>query len=231
MHIVIKSDTCDTGPMSATPTGSLRATTIAGAIAAELRAEIAAGRILPGEKLRQNELANRFGTSTTPVREAIAILRHEGLVRHTPQRGATVFSPSAEELREQYAIRTALEALAARHAAANFQAEDAAPLQALIDEMSRCVDPDRYVELNHQFHMGLYRLSKMDQLVELIDNLRGSSNAYLLISAKATAPSPQLDKEHSEILEACKAGDLQKADSAIRRHLGASARNIIEAIP
>ncbi|MFK0009625.1 GntR family transcriptional regulator [Paenarthrobacter sp. NPDC090520] len=214
-----------------TVTGQLRSTTIAGAIAAELRAEIAAGRIAPGEKLRQNELAARFGVSTTPVREAIAILRHEGLVRHSPQRGATVFAPSVAELREQYAIRTELEALAVRHAAGNFHENDAAPLQAIIDEMTQCTDPDRYVELNHQFHMGLYRLSGMEQLVELIDNLRGSSSAYLQIYATTSSPSPQLDDEHSRILEACKAGDAAAADKAIREHLQTSVQSILSTLP
>ncbi|MFJ4264807.1 GntR family transcriptional regulator [Paenarthrobacter nicotinovorans] len=210
---------------------SLPVTTIAEAIAAALRADIAAGQIPPGQKLRQNELASRFGVSTTPVREAIAILRHEGLVRHTPQRGATVFVPSAKEVLEQYAIRTELEALAVRHAATNFQPADAEPLQAVLDEMADCTDPNRYVELNHSFHMDLYRISNMNQLLELIENLRKSSNAYLQISATASSPSKKLDDEHAHILQACIDRDPSKADQALRQHLTASAEQIIAAFP
>ena len=81
------------------------------------------------------EIARALGVSTTPVREALATLQREGLVRLHPQRGAVVFLPSVDDLREHYEIRAALEALAAAKAAERFEPAWAPPLEVLLDEM------------------------------------------------------------------------------------------------
>src|SRR3954454_15955157 len=85
--------------------------TVAGQVAEHLKAEILAGERAPGSRLPQVEIARALGVSTTPVREALATLQTEGLVRLHPQRGAVVFLPSVGDLREHYEIRGALEAL------------------------------------------------------------------------------------------------------------------------
>src|SRR5919108_1006681 len=82
--------------------------TIAGQVAERLKAEILAGDREPGSRLRQVEIARALGVSTTPVREALASLQREGLVRLHPQRGAVVFVPTVADLREHYEIRAAL---------------------------------------------------------------------------------------------------------------------------
>ncbi len=95
--------------------------TISGAVAARLRQEIVAGELPAGQRLRQVEIARRLGVSTTPVREALAALQREGLVALHPQRGAVVFLPSVDDLREHYEIRIALEELAVGKAAERFE--------------------------------------------------------------------------------------------------------------
>jgi DNA-binding GntR family transcriptional regulator len=202
--------------------------TIARAIASALRSDITAGRLQSGERLRQNAIAERFNVSTTPVREAFAILQHEGLVQMHPQRGAMVFVPSVEDLHEHYAIRAALETLAIEMAAANFKPSDAPPLRDILDEMASCTDAARYVELNHRFHMGLYRLSKLNRLVELISGLRHASDAYLQIYAAEGVPSKRLDREHREILAACRARDPERAARAIRHHLKQTVEHVTD---
>src|SRR5918998_2869067 len=109
--------------------------TIAGRVAERLKAEILAGERPPGARLRQVEIARAYGVSTTPVREALATLQRQGLVRLHPQRGAVVFLPSVDDLREHYEIRAALESLAAARAAERFEPAWAPPLEALLDEM------------------------------------------------------------------------------------------------
>src|SRR3954469_13537316 len=109
--------------------------TIAGQVAERLKAEILAGERPGGAKLRQVEIAQSFGVSTTPVREALATLQREGLVRLHPQRGAVVFLPSVDDLRHHYEIRAALEALAAAKAAERFEPEWRMPLERMLDEM------------------------------------------------------------------------------------------------
>jgi DNA-binding GntR family transcriptional regulator len=193
--------------------------TIAEAIAAALRTDIASGRLAAGTRLLQVELARRFGVSTTPVREAFGILQREGLVRSHPQRGATVFVASVDDLEEHYEIRAALESLAAEKAARNFKPTDAPPLHEILEEMRACGDPERYVELNHRFHTSLYRLSRRERLIDLIAGLRNASAAYLQIYAAEVVPSERLDREHREILAAGEARDPKRAARAMRHHL------------
>jgi DNA-binding GntR family transcriptional regulator len=204
------------------------ARTTAAAIAAAVRADIVAGRLGPGEKLRQVELARRYGVSTTPVREAFGLLQHQGLVRLDPQRGATVFVPSIEDLEEHYEIRIALECLAAERAALNFQPRDAAPLQALIAEMRGCRDPEQYVDLNHRFHMAVYALSRRQHLMELIDQLRLASQAYLQLYADRVVASGDVEHEHDEILAAVEANDPVAASRATRDHLRLTVLNVTD---
>jgi DNA-binding GntR family transcriptional regulator len=85
--------------------------------------------------------------------------------------------------------------------------------------MRVCSDPERYVELNHRFHMSLYRLSGRERLIELISGLRNASAAYLQIYAAEGVPSERLDREHREILAACEARAPKRAARAMRHHL------------
>ncbi len=121
--------------------------TMAEQIAAALREEIVNGQLAAGTRLRQNEIAQRFGVSTTPVREAFGLLQSDGLVQIDPHRGVRVFLPAIQDLIEHYEIRMALEMLAAEKAAVHFQAQDAPPLIALLDEMLATNNAVRYVEL------------------------------------------------------------------------------------
>lgn len=200
--------------------------TTAEAISAAVRADIVAGRFASGEKLRQVHLARRFGVSTTPVREAFGILQHQGLVRMHPQRGATVFVPTVEDLEEHYEIRDALECLATARAAVNFRPEHSGPLRAALAEMHDCRDPELYVELNHRFHMSIYELSGRRRLVDLIDHLRVVTQAYVQIYAAQVVPSGQAEHEHDEILAACEANDPERAREATSRHLRLTVVNV-----
>jgi DNA-binding GntR family transcriptional regulator len=194
--------------------------TIAGQVAERLRAEIVAGELPAGSRLRQVEIARRYGVSTTPVREALATLQQEGLVRLHPQRGAVVFLPDVDDLREHYEIRAALEALAAAKAAERFQPEWAPPLRALLDEMRDGPPAARYIALNQRFHTELYAHSGCPKLVQMIAGLRDASSSYLHIyRAAEDFPVARLDAEHREILAACLARDPERAARAVREHL------------
>jgi DNA-binding GntR family transcriptional regulator len=196
------------------------ARTIAGAVAEQLRRAIVSGELANGHKLRQVELAQRFGVSTTPVREALAQLERDGLVRSLPQRGFVVFLPTVAELREHYEIRIALEELAAAKAAEGFSVDWAAPLESLLDEMRTGPPAERYLELNQQFHSRLYAHAGREQLAELIAGLRDASRAYLHIYRAADDfPVEVLDAEHRSILAACAARDPAAAAAATRAHL------------
>ena len=194
--------------------------TIAGQVAERLKAEILAGSRPAGARLRQVEIAQAYGVSTTPVREALATLQREGLVRAHPQRGAVVFLPSVEDLRHHYEIRAALESLAAAKAAERFEPAWASPLEAVLAEMRDGPGAARYLALNQQFHTALYERSGRPQLVEMIAALRDASSAYLHIyRAQSDFPVTRLDAEHHAILAACVERDPERAAAATRAHL------------
>lgn len=212
---------------STTPSGkgnthtTLTKFTIAEQIAAALRHEIITGQLAAGTKLPQIEVAQRFGVSTTPVREAFGLLQSDGLVQIDTHRGVTVFLPTVQDLIEHYKIRMALEMLAAEEAAERFRAEDAPPLIAILDEMYTTRDPAHYVACNQQFHLQLYRLGGSSRLLAMIEELRNASIAYnhLYAAADITTDTERLDKEHREILAACQANDPFRASNAVRHHI------------
>lgn len=193
--------------------------TIASSVAAALRVDIASGRLPAGTRLRQNDLARRFNVSTTPVREALGILERQGLARIDPQRGATVFVPSEDDLRQHYEIRIALETLAIAKAAERFTAADAERAAEVLEEMHTCRESMRYVRLNTEFHTRIYAVSGRARLVDMIAGLRAASDAYLQIYATTALPSARIEAEHREILAACEARDPERAAAAVAHHL------------
>jgi len=206
--------------------------TIAEQVAAALRREIATGQLAAGTRLRQVEIAQRFEVSTTPVREAFGLLQSEGLVQIDTHRGVTVFLPTIQDLVEHYEIRMALEMLAVEKAAEHFQAQDAPPLVAILDEMHATSDAVLYVERNQQFHLRLYSLSGRSRLITMIGELRNASNAYLHLYAAADVPrdAQRLDREHREILAACQASDPVRAANAVRHHLQQTVAHVMKVL-
>jgi DNA-binding GntR family transcriptional regulator len=203
------------------------ATTVQAAIA-RLRAEIYDGALPPGTRLRQSEIAARFGVSTTPVREALSALQAEGLVGIDPHRGAVVFKPGAEDVAESFEIRRALESLAVEKAIPNLDDAALARLQDLIDSMREASDYQRWEELNESFHRTLYQASGRPRLLELIASMRRASRFYIHLAVSAQLPNEGVDAEHQAILDACKERNVRKAKSAIERHIASTARMLME---
>lgn len=197
----------------------LRRRTTADTVAQMLRNEIQTGQLPPGTRLRQNEVAQRFGISTTPVREALAWLQAEGLVRIDPHRGALVFHPTVADVRESYEIRKVLEALAVEKATPRLSEDLVSELQALLETMKKEKDEVRWVEMNDRFHMRLYQASGMPRLCGMIANLRDASSTYIHMFAAHDLPAHRADVDHQEILDACAAGDVKRARKAIIAHV------------
>jgi DNA-binding GntR family transcriptional regulator len=110
-------------------------------LASTLRGQILSGAIPLGSRLRQEALAEEFGVSRTPVREALRKLQATGLVQLLPNRGAVVRGPSARDIREAYVVRAELEGLAAELAAGNINDRDLRRLRDAEQLFRRCVRP------------------------------------------------------------------------------------------
>jgi DNA-binding GntR family transcriptional regulator len=176
-------------------------------------------------------VAERFGVSTTPVREAFAQLAAEGLVRIDPHRGAVVFRPTAEDLLQYYEIREVLETLAVSHAAGELTPQLAKELGDLIERMRRTKDPRRWLQMNDEFHLKLYETARRPHLSSLIANLRDASNPYIYMFVASAKPTDEANAEHQQILDACVRGDARAAQRAVRDHLRHTARELAMHLP
>lgn len=193
--------------------------TVAHQVAAVLRDEILRAQAPPGARLRQEEIADRMGVSTTPVREAFRILEAEGLVRLDPGRGVLVFRPSIEEVRETYEIREALEMLAIRHAVETLTATEIEELEIILDELDRTSDRDEWIRLNNRYHDQMYAFASRPKLRSLIVSLRDSMAGYMHSAIHRAVESGRASREHRAILDACRLGDVEAAQDAVRAHL------------
>ena len=193
--------------------------TVSASVAASLREDIVSGQLESGTRLRQVELARRFGVSTRPCARPWRRCSPRGSSACIPSAAPSCSSPTVEGLREHYEIRAALEALAAERAAERFDPARGEQLAAMLDEMAAGPGVERYLELNLRFHSELYELAGRPRLVDMIETLRDASSAYLHIYAKVDFPSERLDAEHREILAACQEGDRERAAAAVRHHL------------
>jgi DNA-binding GntR family transcriptional regulator len=198
-----------------------RPETLAQTVANRLRDEIKRGGIPAGERLRQADVARRLGISTTPVREAFALLRREGVLTGDAHRGAVVFRPTLADLDETYEMRIALEALATKRAVPNMTSADIAALRAILEESERLApgDVENYLRVNAAFHSHLYDASRSPRLVSLIADLRDASMMYLRFLGADQSSADHGHAEHRAILAACEAGDAERAAAAVEDHL------------
>ena len=205
-----------------------RPATASRALADRLRQEIYSGRLAPGQRLRQTELATRFGVSTTPVREALSALKAEGLVDGDPHRGAVVFQPSLRDAQESLEIRTVLETLALEHAIPGFDEVRLSLLQSLIDRMRRASSYPEWSALNETFHSELYAPAGRPRLLELIATMRLASSYYIHLAVSDHLPNETADAQHQAILDACRRRDVDAAKTALRVHLERTTKLVLE---
>jgi len=197
-----------------------RPTTLTALVAERLRADILSEKLGPGQHLRQNDVANAYGVSSTPVREALAVLERDGLVVVHPHRGATIVEPTIEDLRELYEIRTRLECFAIELACAN-PAPDLGPIRAPLDQMAELDPEDRatYIALNSTFHEQMYALANRPRLERLITDLRDASAVYLTLLVEFTSDPAQSQRDHEAIFAGLSERDARRASSALAAHL------------
>ncbi|HZA20135.1 MAG TPA: GntR family transcriptional regulator [Actinomycetota bacterium] len=200
------------------------------AVSERLRAEIQRGDLKPGTRLRQGEVAARFGVSTTPVREAFALLQAQGLVRIDPHRGAIVFLPTAEDAQELYEIRIALETLAIGRAVKNLDREELDELRAILDEMREVGTAEGWSDLHNRFHMLLYNGSGLPRLAMTIANLRDASSSYINMFVALNKGMDVSNEGHKEILEACEERDTRRAKKAVAQHLRTSEASLVASL-
>jgi DNA-binding GntR family transcriptional regulator len=187
-----------------------------------LREAILSGQLLPNERIIEADLANSLGVGRTSLRTAVARLAQERLLERVPNRGARVRRISDREAAEMREVRSALECVAVRHAAAKATDEDIKRLQSIIAEMYASAqkhDFPAFTATNARFHGEILRISGHETAAHLIEVLR-SRNTRFQSSGLLTPPQPVFRYEqHRDIADAIAARDPDAAEAAMRLHL------------
>jgi DNA-binding GntR family transcriptional regulator len=188
-------------------------------VADALREAIVKGTLAPGVPLRQDALARHFAVSAIPVREALRQLESEGWAKVEMHKGATVAPLSAEEAREIYEIRAALESLAIACAIPVHTEATLSEAQELCEAARLEPDPALYVSRNEAFHMSLYAPAKRPQLLELIVTLHRRGERYLHLKLGLPEHKVVSDREHTALMRAVRRGDVATAQKLVSEHL------------
>ena len=189
-------------------------------VAALIRQLIITGELPAGGQLRQRDLAQRFGVSQTPVREALRRLESEGLAVGDAHRGFTVVEPDDGPVEENFQIRAALESLGASLAARKIDAGGIAALRDPNEAMRALADDDpRYADLNRDFHFTVYEHAGSPLLLSLMRLLWASLHG----GPQASRTHAESARQHDAIIDALSAGDAAAASARTHQHIMSAA--------
>jgi len=188
-------------------------------IADALRLAIVEGTLQPGMPLRQDAVARQFSVSAIPVREALRQLESEGWVRSETHKGATVSPLVADEAREIYEMRAALESLAIGLAILHHTDATLAEAAACLKAAAAEADETLYVAHNQAFHLSLYAPACRPRLMDLIQTLHRRGERYLRVKFDVPSRKALSDSEHAELLRAVQNRDVAQAQALVSAHL------------
>jgi DNA-binding GntR family transcriptional regulator len=184
-----------------------------------LREAILAGEFEAGAPLRQDEIAERFGTSRIPVREALRRLESEGLVSFLQNKGVVVKGLSVEDVLEMLEIRVALECRALKLAVPNMAFEDFEAAEKILAAYDKSTDQAAWGDLNWQFHWTLYVPCQRSKLLDMIETNYGHVNRYTRRQVSMATGKAKPQHDHVELLELCRQGKIVAAVALLERHI------------
>lgn len=213
--------------MTAQPTGELEATSLVELAVRRLRSEILSGELAPGERLVEEQLTRRFGTSRAPLREALRLLGQQGLVEHLPRRGVRVTELSGRDIDELFGLRDVLEQYALRTALGGNGPEPAAleRLREAVEEMERASAGARaaleQAAAHREFHLALISLAGHHHLLRVYEPVLLQLQLYMATNMRREAqvrPPQEGAQRHRRLYEAVRAGDVESALAELDHH-------------
>jgi DNA-binding GntR family transcriptional regulator len=189
---------------------------------ARLRTMITEGDLLPGSRIAERELCERFGISRTPLREALKVLASEGLVELLPHRGARVTSPSPDELRDAFEVVASLEALAGELAARRIDEAGLAQIEAAHLQMAehyRRGELAEYFACNQIIHESINRAAGNAQLTEVYALVSNRVRRARYMANHSPERWAEAMREHEAILDALRRRDGTACGALLRAHL------------
>jgi DNA-binding GntR family transcriptional regulator len=187
-----------------------------------VREAIIGAELEPGRQISENEIAEKLGVSRTPVREALARLRDDQLVRIVPQTGTFVSPISVAGVDDAQFLREALECAAVRLVAEHADADDVDGLRELIalqEDARDANDPDTFFTLDDAFHSTICELSGRPIAWTIVARANGHLNRVRRLSLAEPRYIAEMIVEHKVVVAAIAKGDPDEAETALRHHL------------
>lgn len=188
----------------------------------EIREAIRKGKLKPGDRLIETQLAEEMHISRFPIREALRYLEKEGLVETKPFKGTYVTQLTERDMEELYSLRSAIEAFAIRILIKHIDAEKIKKLESIFQSMqqaSKTEDLDKLISEDFRFHQTICELSDHRKLLEVWLTLENQLRVFLTIEKQLFGDSAEFVKSHIPILEAIQERKIRLAQKAIRDHL------------
>ena len=214
---------------------ALKHRTLSAAIVDQLRQSILDGTHKAGAQLRQDALGEAYGVSRIPVREALFQLEAEGLVRIVPQKGAIVAELSLDEIEinDVFDLRCILEPRMLAQSAPRFAAEDFARLDGIQTRFEGAIaarDVSEWGQLNADFHMALYVRAEQPRTQSIVASLLQTSDRYTRVQLSTTASMGRAETEHAELIELCRAGQIDNACRFLVKHIEAVRADLLRVV-
>jgi DNA-binding GntR family transcriptional regulator len=190
-------------------------------IANSLKEEILSGKFPPGVRIRQEDIAEQFGASRSPVREALRILEAEGLINLVAHTGAWISHLSLAECEEMYQLRERIEPLLLRLSIAHISDETILKLQELAGEMEATSDVEKFLKLDREFHLLSYSGAETVLVGEMVNRLWNTTQHYRRAYSQMMAASSfkPAHYEHHLLLSALKKRDADDAERILFGHI------------
>ncbi len=187
----------------------------------EIRHAVVAGDLAPGSRVRQEELAARFGASRLPVRDALRRLESEGLVTLVPNSGAWIAKIDLAECIETYKIRERLETLALSESVPRLTEGDVQALQQLATAIEETTEVEAFLRLDRDLHLLSYRRAEMPRLLGMIERFWNTTQHYRRAYFKLIERSGEwiIHAEHRLMMEAIRRRDAEEASRILQGHI------------
>lgn len=198
-----------------------------------LKESIIKGHLKPGERISEPELAERFGVSRTPVREALRQLESEGFLTVLPRKGATVSPITDKDVQEFYAIKSLLEGYAARLACERMTEKDIRRMEELNEQMrvfAEKEDVKHFFNCDNRFHDVFLKACGNDKLYNLVHSLVQQFERFRITALSVPGRMKNSVRQHEEIIEAFRRGDAEKVEKLVKANAEKGAEILVQEI-
>ena len=214
-------------------TAPLERKTLSAMLVDQLRQSILDGSHAAGAQLRQDALADTYGVSRIPVREALFQLEAEGLVRMVPHKGAIVSELSLDEINDVFDLRGILEPRMLAQSVPLLDSSDFERLEQIQVRFARSIaarDVSEWGKLNAEFHMALYIRAAQPRTQSIVAALLQTSDRYTRVQLSNTAAMGIAEREHAELIALCRARKTQEACRFLETHIEAVRKDLLRVV-